>query len=107
MMSPCAAAMPSSASLTTLSGALMSFFIEISRLSDQRVDEESRDHGADQRTDDRNPGISPIAAALAGNWQHGMGNARAEVTRRIDGVACRAAERQSDAEHEPAYEQGA
>ena len=130
--SPCAAAIPARASLTTFSGALMSFFIDMSLLAPpsvprpmrarrddprrgRRIDGSGHEvvreqglvgHGtkdaADDRSDHRNPAVAPVRCPLAGDRQHGVRDAGPEVAGRIDRVARRSAEREADGPHEEA-----
>ena len=54
---------------------------------------------------DGDPGVPPVVAAFARDGQHGVGDARPQVTGRVDGVAGRTTEREPDAEDEQADEQ--
>ena len=64
------------------------------------VGEHTGDDAADERADDRDPGVAPVAVALALDRQHGVGDARHEVTSRVDGVARRATERGTDTDND-------
>ena len=57
---------------------------------------------AEERSDDGDPGVGPVAVALVGDRQQGVGDARAEVAGRVDRVARGAAERQADREDQQA-----
>src|SRR4051812_4429224 len=86
--SPYANSMPSSASRTTASGALMSFFMAMA-VGSPRVEplEEKRgDGGADQWADDRDPGVAPVRRALARDRQQRMDDPRPEVSGRVDRI---------------------
>src|SRR3954447_1021756 len=102
--------MPSSASRTTASGALMSFFMVCVVMAGSREEElegQRAERSADQRADHGNPGVAPVRRALAGDRQEGVGDARPEVTRGVDRVAGRAAEREADREDQEAGDQRA
>src|SRR4051812_48587200 len=58
--------------------------------------DQSGQRGADQRADHRDPRVAPVGAALAADRQHRVGDARPEVTGRVDGVAGRPTERLAD-----------
>ena len=66
-------------------------------------------HGAENAADygphDGDPGVSPVVAAFARYGQHGVGDARPQVTGRVDGVAGRPTQREPDAEDEQADQQ--
>ena len=63
--------------------------------------EERGDTAADERADDRHPGVAPLRAALALDRQDPrVGDARAEVAGGIDGITGGAAERVSDHQHD-------
>src|SRR5829696_1185947 len=72
--------------------------------SDEGVREEAADDAADDRADHRDPGVAPVAVALAPDRQDGVRHPRAEVAGRVDGVAGGAAERGADADHEDQHE---
>src|ERR1700737_2934994 len=55
---------------------------------------------------DGNPRVTPVGASFAGDGEHGVGDARSEVARRIDGVSRRAAERETDGHHDHADDHG-
>src|SRR5919107_923736 len=63
--------------------------------ADRRVGERAED-AAYYRRRDGNPAVVPIRVAFAGDWEHSVGNAGAEVACRVDGVPGGSAERQSD-----------
>src|SRR5438067_2410454 len=63
----------------------------------QRVDAGGQ-QSADDRSNNGNPGIVPIAVAFAWYGQKGVGKARAEVPRGIDGVAGGPAQGQANGE---------
>src|SRR5829696_8920628 len=95
----CARAMPASASLASLSGELISFFTvkpPYLCLHRQRHRQHTGDDSADDRADDRDPGIAPIRVTFAGDRQHEVRDARAEIASRVDGVASRPAKAQTD-----------
>src|SRR3954447_18215274 len=106
--SPCAASMPSSASLTTASGALMSFFIvwcstamgKPFSAGEEEVEGQRAEDAADDRADHRDPGVAPVGIALAGDRQDGVHDARPEVAGRVDRVARWSAQREPDGEHQ-------
>src|SRR3954470_22670360 len=60
---------------------------------------------ADQRPDDRDPGVAPVGRSLAGDREDRVHDARAEVARGVDRVPRRTAEREADAEHQQADDQ--
>src|SRR3712207_2072872 len=60
--------------------------------------EQAAQDGADQRADDRHPGVAPVAVPLAADGQDGVGDARAQVAGGVDGVAGRPAQRGADAD---------
>ena len=62
---------------------------------------------ADERPDDRNPGVGPIRRALAGDRQDGVRDARTEIAGRVDRVTGGTAERQADPEDDQADDQSA
>src|SRR4051794_26268747 len=98
--------MPSSASRTTASGELMSFFIVCWVLMrSPRVEEvprERSEHAADERRHDGDPRIAPIRRALARDRQDRVCDARGEVAGRVDRIAGRTAEREADREDQQA-----
>ena len=59
----------------------------------------------DQRADNRHPGVTPVRAALALDRQDGVGDARPEVTSRVDRVPGRPTERGTDADDQQRDEQ--
>src|SRR5665647_2578381 len=76
-------------------------------LGQQDAGQQSCDNAADDRADNRNPAVGPVGAALAGDREEGVRNARAEVTTRVDGVSGRSTERDADAEDQQADAEGA
>ena len=60
-------------------------------------EEEAHQHGTEERAEDRDGGIAPVGRAFAGDGQKGVGDAWAEITRGVDGIAGGAAEREADA----------
>src|SRR5665647_2293175 len=76
-------------------------------LGQQDAGQQSCDNAADDRADNRNPAVGPVGAALAGDREEGVRNARAEVTTRVDGVSGRSTERGADAEDQQADAEGA
>src|SRR4051812_48290660 len=60
---------------------------------DQRADD-----AADDRSDHRDPRVAPIGRALPGDRQDRVHDPWAEVTRRVDRISRRSAERQPDPE---------
>src|SRR5580698_8601275 len=72
------------------------------RLDMQRSKQESRDRRANERPDNRNPGVAPVRTALPGDRQHGVRDSRSEVARRINRVAGGGAERKADAPYDHA-----
>src|SRR5947209_3630542 len=106
--SPCAAWTPRSASATTASGALISFFIYRSSVSGiERAVQQGADSAADERPQHGNPGIGPVRRALAGNWQDRVHDPRPEVASRVDRVSGRSTEGQADADDQECDQQGA
>src|SRR5215212_519821 len=79
--------------------------VSCSSLSEQQGEQHRTDNATDDRSYDGDPGVPPIAAALACYGQYGVGDARAEVAGRVDGVAGRTTQREPDAEDEQADEQ--
>src|SRR5215470_13448509 len=55
---------------------------------------------AEQRANYRNRRITPVRPAFTRNWQNCMCKPRTKIARRIDGVARRSAQRQTDAPNE-------
>src|SRR3954470_18503354 len=91
--------MPSSASCTTASGALISFFIGTAS-REECLERQCSQCAARQRSDHRYPRVTPIRRTLAGNREQRMDDARPEVARRIDRVAGRPAQGETYREHE-------
>src|SRR5687767_254723 len=102
--SPCAATMPASASSTTASGALMSFFIALRHqpVREQRLVGKPAQDAADEGPDHRDPRIAPVRIPLAGDRKHRVRDAGSEIAGRVDRVPGRAAERQADADDQEA-----
>src|SRR5437588_9764533 len=90
MRSACAAAIPSSASWTTSSGALMSFFMALSP-GIEEVERQCADDPTDDGRDDGDPRVAPVRGTLARDGQDRVCDARREVTRRVDRIAGRTA----------------
>jgi len=73
------------------------------RLGDEAlvdVPEDAGDDAAHDRADDRDPGVRPVRAALAGDREQLVDDARAEVAGRVDRVPGGAAEAHADRPHE-------
>src|SRR3954451_7448321 len=68
--------------------------------ADVGVGGEAGDHAADEGSEDRHPGVRPVARALAPDGEQRVRDAGAEVTGGVDGVPRRAAEAGTDADHE-------
>ena len=68
----------------------------LAMVQQQRCRASAPSDAADDRADDGHPRVAPVRAALAGDRQHAVRDARAEVARGIDGVAGRSAQRQAD-----------
>src|SRR5436305_14324721 len=97
--------MPSSSSLTTSSGALISFFTVARLLSLARpgqVEDHRSQDPADDRADHRDPRVPPIGIALAGDGQEGVGDAGPEVTGGVDGVPGGTSEGEADGQDQQA-----
>ena len=62
---------------------------------------------ADDRPDDRHPGVAPVRRSLALDRQDRVGDARTEVTGRVDGVPGGTTERLADADDQQRHEQRA
>src|SRR5918995_3786135 len=77
-MSAWAAAIPASASSTTASGALISFFMASHHqvVREQRLVRDRAQDAADDRADHGDPRVGPVRPALAGDRQDGMRDAR-------------------------------
>src|SRR5690606_16351730 len=60
--------------------------VPATRGSDVRGAQQAGEHAADERTGDRDPGVGPVARALALDGQEGVGDTGGEVTSRVDGV---------------------
>src|SRR5438552_1813030 len=65
------------------------------------------EQAADERGEDRNPGVAPVAVALARHWQQSVGEARAKVASGIDGIAGGASQRKADRKDEQRHGQRA
>src|SRR5271157_1443750 len=59
---------------------------------------------AKEWSDHRNPCVAPIRGTLSGHGENRVSEARPEITRRINGVPGRPAEREADAPNEAADE---
>src|SRR5213595_317388 len=68
---------------------------------------ERRDQAADNRSGHRYPRIAPVRIALARDRQQRMSDSRTQVTRRVDRVTGRPAQRQPDGPHEDADQEWA
>src|SRR6478735_1492961 len=75
--------------------------------SEVRGGREATDDATDEGAEDRDPGVRPVARALALDGQERVRDARAEVTSRVDGVAGGATEAGTDADHEQGDEERA
>src|SRR5829696_1181967 len=73
--------------------------------AEERGVRDGPEDAADDRGHDRDPGVPPVRASLAGYRQDGVGDARPEVAGRVDRVARGSAQREPDAEHEQAHEE--
>src|SRR5687767_11941295 len=71
-------------------------------LSDRENQVEQRgERATHERSCDGDPRIAPVGVALVANrHEERVGDARTEVTRRVDGVARRATERRTDHQHD-------
>src|SRR5258708_33592451 len=76
-------------------------------LGERQVVDDGREGAADQRTDDRDPGVAPIGIPLAGDRQEEVGDPRTEVSGWVDRVPGRSTERQADDKDEERDWQGA
>src|SRR5688572_19037353 len=79
--------------------------LHLTSLSEQEGEQNAAEDATDYGRDDGDPGVSPVVPAFARYGQHGVGDPWAEVAGRVDGVPCRPAEGESDAEDEQAHEQ--
>src|SRR4051794_20230976 len=89
----------------SIAAAYLAIRVLLLALSEPPVVGQTAEHAADDRGDDRDPRVAPVRRALARDWQDRVHDARAEVTRRVDGVPRGAAEREPDREHQKADEQ--
>src|SRR5437867_10156081 len=110
--SGCAAAMPWSASVTTSSGLLISFFTwapsrggTAASLREHPLVEPCPQDSSDDRSHHRDPRVGPVRVPLARDRQQEVRDPRAEVPGRVDGVSGRSTERQADAQHQEADQQ--
>src|SRR5438093_934466 len=110
--SGCAAAMPWSASVTTSSGLLISFFTwapsrggTAASLREHPLVEPGAQDASDDRGNDRDPCVGPVRVSLARDRQQEVRDAGTEVPGGIDGVPGRATERQADGQHQQADQQ--
>src|SRR4051794_2130542 len=99
-----AAAIPSSSSRSTVSGLLMSFFMDAAVVSAgvEGIECHSRDDGADERSDDRGPRVAPVGWPLPRDGQYRVRDPWREVAGRVDRIAGRPSEREADAHDEEA-----
>src|SRR5215217_3741253 len=74
-------------------------------LSEQNDKQHAAEDATDDGSYDGDPGVPPIVVAFTRYGQNGVGNPWTEVTGRVDGVAGRTTQRESDAEDEQADEQ--
>src|SRR6266852_6794020 len=58
---------------------------------------EAGESAADKRPQHRDRRVAPVRRCLSSDWKQRMRDTRAQIARRIDGIAGRAAERESDA----------
>src|SRR5260370_36867173 len=58
-------------------------------LGERQVVDDGREGAADERTDDRDPGVAPIGIPLAGDRQEEVGDPRTEVSGWVDRVHAR------------------
>src|SRR5829696_6998525 len=72
--------------------------------AEERGVRDGPEDAADDRGHDRDPGVPPVRASLAGYRQDGVGDARPEVAGRVDRVARGSAQREPDAEHEQTHQ---
>src|SRR5215204_7132265 len=79
--------------------------LHLTSLSEQNYPRYGAEDTAYDGRYDGDPGVTPVAAAFAREGQHSVSDPWAEVTRRVDGVPCRSAEGESDAEDEQADKQ--
>src|SRR5436309_7281797 len=99
--------MPRSASRTTSSGELMSFFMARPLEPEPPVVHGPGQDTTDERPDDGHPRVGPIRRPLARHRQDRVRDARTEVSGRVDRVAGGTAERQADPEDDQADDQPA
>src|SRR5918995_1947932 len=78
--------------------------LHLTSLSEQEGEQNAAEDAADDRPHDGDPGVPPVVAAFARDGQYRVGDARPQVTGRVDGVAGRTAEREPDAYDEQADE---
>src|SRR6266498_6028275 len=104
--------MPWSASVTTSSGLLISFFTWAP--SPRRTAASLREHplvepcpqdASDDRSHHRDPGVGPVRVSLTRDRQEEVRDPGTEVPCRVDGVPGRATERQADGQNEEADQQ--
>src|SRR5918995_5155961 len=69
-------------------------------LSEQNDKQHAAEDATDDGSYDGDPGVPPVVAAFTRYGQHRVGDPWAEVTGRIDSVAGRTTQRESDAEDE-------
>src|SRR5215208_6394246 len=73
-------------------------------LSEQNYPRQAAEDAADNRPHDGDPGVPPVVASFARDGQYRVGDARPQVTGRVDSVAGRTTEREPDAYDEQADE---
>src|SRR3954470_12471103 len=100
--SPYASSTPSSDSRMTASGALISFFIAMAGLREERLEREGAQCSAHERPDHRDPRIAPIRRALARDWQGGGDDPRPDISGGVVCVPGWSTERSSDRQDEQA-----
>src|SRR5918993_2785744 len=79
--------------------------LHLTSLSEQNYPRHGAEDAAYDGGYDGDPGVPPVVAAFARYGQHGVGDTRPQVARRVDSVAGRPAEGESDAENEQANDQ--
>src|SRR5207253_7098530 len=72
-----------------------------------RLVEEGRDDAADDRPGHRYPSVAPVGGSLARDRQERVRESGTQVARRVDRVAGRPAQRQTDGPHEDTDQEGA
>src|SRR5688500_12598282 len=69
------------------------------------VVDEATQYSADQRADDQDPRVAPVGTSLVRHRQDGVDDARAELTRRVDGIARAATQGHADADGQERHEE--